>query len=91
MPQDKNNIKTQDFADIAQMSFEQAMADLEKIVRDIETGQSSLEDSINAYERGIALKQHCAAKLKDAQTKIEKITIDSQGNIASQPADDIAS
>jgi exodeoxyribonuclease VII small subunit len=62
-------------ADIAQMSFEDALAELEKIVRQIEDGRGKLDEAINAYERGVALKRHCEAKLKEAQAKIEQITV----------------
>lgn len=62
-------------ADIAQMSFEDALAELEKIVRQIEDGRGKLDEAISAYERGVALKRHCEAKLKEAQTKIEQITM----------------
>ncbi len=60
---------------IADMSFEEAMQALEKIVSSLETGDAALEDSINLYTRGTELKRHCEEKLKDAQTKIEKITL----------------
>jgi exodeoxyribonuclease VII small subunit len=62
-------------ADIATMSFEDALAELEKIVRQIEDGRGKLDDAISAYERGVALKRHCESKLKEAQAKIEKITV----------------
>lgn len=66
-------------APVAAMSFEQALQELEKIVGQLEKGDVSLEDSIAAYERGVALKNHCESKLKDAQLKIEKITTDESG------------
>jgi len=62
-------------ADIAQMSFEDALAELEKIVRQIEDGRGKLDEAISAYERGVALKRHCESKLKEAQAKIEQITV----------------
>ena len=62
-------------ADIVQMSFEDALTELEKIVRQIEDGRGKLDEAINAYERGVALKRHCEAKLKEAQAKIEQITV----------------
>ena len=62
-------------ADIAQMSFEDALKELEEIVRRIEDGRAKLDDAISAYERGVALKRHCEAKLKEAQTKIDQITV----------------
>lgn len=62
------------------MSFEDALTELETIVRAMETGQTKLDDSINAYERGVALKKHCEKRLNDARLKIEKISMDSNGN-----------
>ncbi len=59
--------------DIAAMSFEQALAELEAIVRRLEEGQGELEGSIADYERGTALKEHCQKKLESAKLKVEKI------------------
>lgn len=73
---------------IDSMSFEQALGELEKIVRALETGQSPLEESIVSYERGIELKKHCEAKLRDAQSKIEKIVVSADGSLSTQPLDD---
>ena len=50
------------------------MAELEKIVRQIEDGRGKLDEAISAYERGVALKRHCEGKLREAQAKIEQIT-----------------
>lgn len=72
---------------IDQMNFEDALGELEGIVRNLETGQSPLEDSISAYERGIALKKHCETKLREAQMKIEKITVDKDGTVGTEPLD----
>lgn len=72
-------------ATISSLSFEQALAELEKIVRDLETGKAGLEDSIKFYERGVSLRQHCEAKLKDAQLRVEKITLNAQGDIKTEP------
>lgn len=66
--------------DISNLSFEDALSALEKIVNDLETGRAPLDESISLYERGVALKKHCEAKLKDAQLKVEKISLDTQGN-----------
>lgn len=63
---------------IKSMTFEDALTELEGIVRNLETGQTKLDDSIASYERGIALKKHCEERLNDARLKIEKITLDSQ-------------
>jgi len=66
-------------ADIATMTFEQALKQLEEIVQRLEKGQVDLEDSITIYERGTALKAHCEAKLRDAEARIEKIVITPAG------------
>ena len=60
--------------DIAALGFEEAMKELERIVRDLESGQVRLDDAVKAYERGAALKKHCESKLADARAKVEKIT-----------------
>lgn len=75
-------------AALEKMSFEEALSELEGIVRDLETGKAPLEQSITAYERGIALKKHCETKLKDAQAKIDKITVAQDGTLATQPLDE---
>jgi exodeoxyribonuclease VII small subunit len=72
---------------IEQLSFEQALSELETIVRGLESGDTDLEQSITAYERGIALKKHCEAKLQEAQSKIEKITIANDGTVGTTPLD----
>lgn len=72
---------------IQEMSFEEALGELETIVRELESGKAPLETSITAYERGIALKKHCETKLTDAKTKIEKITISNDGTIGTAPLD----
>ena len=58
---------------IAGMSFEEAMLALEQVVSALEKGEVPLEQSISLYERGAALKAHCAGKLKDAEEKVELI------------------
>ncbi|UNM06811.1 MAG: exodeoxyribonuclease VII small subunit [Holosporaceae bacterium] len=62
------------------LSFEQAVAELESIVRKLEAGQDTLEISITLYERGVALKKRCENELKEAQMKVEKISLDVMGN-----------
>lgn len=74
-----------DLNSIKNMSFEEAINELDVIVKKIDSGQQSLEDSITAYERGSALKKHCEEKLKEAKLKVEKITQDSQGNFTTEP------
>ncbi len=72
---------------IETLSFEEALAELERIVRSLESGEAALEHSISAYERGTHLKNHCESKLRDAQSKIEKISIAADGSIQTQPLD----
>ena len=66
-------------ADIAGMSFEAALAELEKIVKRLETGNAKLDDAISSYERGALLKQHCEAKLREAQSRVDRIVIGADG------------
>jgi exodeoxyribonuclease VII small subunit len=73
--------------DIEKMSFEDALKELETIVRNLESGSGQLDAAIDAYERGAALKKHCEAKLREAQAKIEKITVDAGGNASAEPTD----
>ncbi len=60
---------------VAEMSFEEALSALEAVVGQLERGDVALEQSIALYERGAALKAHCAARLKDAEEKVEKIRL----------------
>ena len=75
-----------DATDIASLSFEQALAELERIVGQLETGQAPLEDAIALYERGALLKTHCEARLETARLKVEKIVVGPAGAVASEPA-----
>ena len=61
-------------SDIAAMSFEDALAELEQIVGRLESGKEPLEQSIAIYQRGSALKAHCETKLNAARLQVEKIT-----------------
>ena len=72
-------------ADIAALSFEDALIELEKLVKQLEDGKAKLDDAITAYERGAFLKRHCEAKLREAQAKIEQITVGSDGTITTKP------
>ena len=74
--------------DIAAMSFEQALAALEKIVDDLEKGDVPLDQSIRIYERGEALKAHCDRLLKAAEDKVEKIRLSRDGRpVGTEPLD----
>jgi exodeoxyribonuclease VII small subunit len=76
-----------DAADIAGLSFEQALAELERIVAELESGQAPLERSIEMYERGSALKAHCEKRLEAARLRVEKIIVGAQGAQGSEPAE----
>lgn len=73
-------------SDIKKLSFETALQELEKIVSELETGEVDLENSIKVYERGTALKAHCEAKLREAEMKVEKITLGSAGAVKGSAA-----
>lgn len=65
--------------DVSKMSFEDAMAALEKIVDALDRGEVSLEKSIEIYERGAALQRHCEDKLKQAEMRVQKIVAGADG------------
>ena len=68
-----------DELDMKALSFEKALAMLEEIVAKLESGRVDLEESIKIYERGEVLRKHCEAKLAEAETRIEKITLGADG------------
>ncbi len=72
-------------ADIAALSFEAALAELEQLVKQLEDGKARLDDAIGAYERGSLLRRHCETKLREAQLKIEQITQNADGTPGSKP------
>ncbi len=72
-------------ADIAALSFEEALSELQELVKRLERGESKLEEAIGAYERGAQLKAHCEAKLREAQLKVEKIVLNSAGQLEAEP------
>jgi len=72
-------------AEIAALSFEDALNELEQIVRRLETGSAKLDEAIGAYERGALLKRHCEAKLREAQSRVEKIVIGADGSVSAEP------
>ena len=77
-----------DAQDIAALSFEDALAELEKIVAELESGQAPLERSIEMYERGSKLKSHCEARLEAARLRVEKIVVGQGGEArAAEPAE----
>lgn len=72
---------------VAEMTFEEAMAALESVVGQLERGDVALEQSIALYERGAALKAHCAAKLKSAEEKVELIRVQEGRATGTSPAE----
>lgn len=73
--------------EIESMNFEDALKELETIVRRLEEGKTSLDDAMNAYERGAALRAHCEKKLKDARLRVEQIVVGADGAITSQKSE----
>jgi exodeoxyribonuclease VII small subunit len=73
--------------DVSAMSFEQALAELEKIVQDLERGQLDLDAAITAYERGTQLKLHCEGKLREAHLRVEKISLGPDGRARAERTD----
>jgi exodeoxyribonuclease VII small subunit len=78
-------IMTED-GDIAGLSFEQALSELERIVAELESGAADLERAVEVYKRGALLRAHCEAKLKAAQLKVEKIILGPDGAVGVEPA-----
>ncbi len=74
---------------VDELSFEDAMRELESVVGQLERGDVALDDSIALYERGAALKARCEAKLKEAEEKVAKITLDGSGQpVGTAPLDE---
>jgi exodeoxyribonuclease VII small subunit len=71
--------------EVSKLSFEEALAELERIVRGLESGQQKLEEAIIAFERGSALRRHCEAKLAEAETRIQAIVERADGTLATRP------
>lgn len=74
-------------ADIAKLSFEDALEQLEDIVRELEDGSGELDSSIKAYERGAHLKRHCEEKLNQARQRVEKVVIGNDGKAGLEEID----
>jgi len=71
---------------IESLSFEEALGELQTLVKALEKGDAKLEEAISAYERGAALKRHCERKLREAQEKVDRIVIGSDGTLSTEPA-----
>lgn len=74
-------------ADIAQKSFEEALKELEEIVKRLEGGKSTLEESIADYTRGTHLKLHCEKQLEAARLKVEKLVPQADGSLKTEHFD----
>jgi exodeoxyribonuclease VII small subunit len=74
-------------ADIAKLGFEEALQQLEEIVRGLEAGKGRLDEAIKSYERGAFLKRHCEAKLREAQLRIDRIVVGADGSVKAQAAE----
>lgn len=72
--------------DVSALSFEDALTELERIVRQLEEGKAKLDDAIRHYERGTALKRHCELKLREAREKVDRIAIAPDGTVSAEPA-----
>jgi exodeoxyribonuclease VII small subunit len=72
-------------SEIAKLGFEEALKELEDIVRRLEAGNAKLDEALTAYERGALLKQHCESKLREAQARVDKIVLGSDGKPATEP------
>ncbi len=73
--------------DASALSFEDALSELEEIVRRLEEGSAKLDEAISAYERGVVLKRHCEAKLQEAQSRVEKIVVGPNGRVTAERID----
>ena len=74
---------------LSKISFEDALNQLENIVRELESGKIKLDDAVEIYEKAVALKKFCENKLKAAQQKKEKINVAADGSISTEPLDKI--
>ena len=74
-------------ADIKKLTFEKALAELEQIVQKLERGDVPLEESVTIYERGEALKARCDELLRQAEARVEKITLDAGKPTGTEPLD----
>jgi len=70
--------------DLSLLSFEDALAELERIVRGLEGGQQKLEEAIGAYERGARLRRHCETKLAEVESRVQAIVETASGGISTQ-------
>ena len=70
---------------VEKLSFEEALSELESLVRRLEEGKCPLDEAVKTFERGIGLKNHCDAKLKNARLKVEQILENADGTVSMKP------
>ena len=74
--------------EVKNISFEEALKELESIVQKLESGQVKLEEAVAAYEKGVQMQKICEEKLKEAQMKVEKLILDKEGKpMGKEPLD----
>jgi exodeoxyribonuclease VII small subunit len=74
-----------DVAEISKLTYEQALAELETLIKRLETGSIDLADSIATYERGAALAAHCGRLLAQTEQKVDRLVLDQDGEVGEQP------
>ncbi|MDP5308580.1 exodeoxyribonuclease VII small subunit [Paracoccus spongiarum] len=75
-------------SEIETLSFEDALRELEVTVGKLETGEATLEESITLYERGASLRAYCERRLREAEERVEKITLSASGQpVATEPVE----
>lgn len=86
-PPAQQSVRETTETDIASLSFEDALAELERIVRGLEGGQQKLDEAIGAYERGARLRRYCEAKLAEAEARVQAIVATGDVAVSLRPAD----
>ncbi len=71
--------------EIEVLTYEQALAELEGLIRKLETGSVDLADSIASYERGVALANHCARLLEQTDAKVQRLVLGAKGEPKEEP------
>ena len=75
----------EDEVDVEQLSYEQALGELDALIRKLETGSIDLADSIACYERGVALASRCARLLEETERKVERLVLGPRGELTERP------
>ena len=74
--------------DVRTLTYEQALVELDTLIKKLETGSIELADSIACYERGVALAAHCSSLLEQTERKVERLVMGADGQVAAQPFDE---